>query len=172
MTALGEVEPILSPSLCGVQIVVIDTQKAEMTVLLWKWSLDQIQPPLYPTLYSRMGVYYQERALVCQFPEDQFNHASLALLLTDEQCCQHRRLWEICYLLFFLSIRCLSYWQPRGNFLSTFLFAPLAFYLMSPLKAFVFMSYCWIVSVCLCVLFHFQFPHPVSEPNKIGVEQL
>lgn len=44
----GKVEPILSPSLCGVQIV-IDTPTAEVTVLLCKWSLDQIQPPLYST---------------------------------------------------------------------------------------------------------------------------
>lgn len=44
----GNVEPILSPSLCGVQIV-IDTPTAEVTVLLCKWSLDQIQAPLYST---------------------------------------------------------------------------------------------------------------------------
>lgn len=42
----GRVEPIVSP--CGVDIV-IDTQTAEVTVLLCKWSQDQIQAPLCPT---------------------------------------------------------------------------------------------------------------------------
>lgn len=42
----GRVEPIVSP--CGVDIV-IDTQTAEVTVLLCKWSRDQIQAPLCPT---------------------------------------------------------------------------------------------------------------------------
>lgn len=77
----------------------------------------------------------------------------------------------ICFS-FSLSIRYLSVWLSPSNFLPAFLSAFLAFvffFFYLSLKAFVYVSYCMIVSVCLLILFCFHLPRPASEPSKIVV---
>ncbi len=74
----------------------------------------------------------------------------------------------ICFS-FALSISYLSVWLSPSHFLPAFLSAFLAFFFYLSLKAFVYVSYCMIVSVCLFILFRFHLPCPASEPRKIVV---